>query len=252
MKEEKIKNAIKAGATIIILAIIIIMVITILDLLFIYKPLLKYYNLFHEVFIVSTAEGTEESTNQESNSNDWKFNVIQNNDIYFTISKNENYKKNEIIKSVKIRNIQILENPKIGKVVAYMPNSLEGRRFKYVDEYKIENELRYKGASQSNEKNLEIGNQGGSISMSLCNTELGIYESNSETEVKHDGSLIKKMGIANEDMKFKVSFDFVIELENKSYRTTIVLDLPYGNITEDGTASHVITNLDQFIFKREN
>ena len=60
------------------------------------------------------------------------------------------------------------------------------------------------------------------------------------------------MGIANEDMKFKVSFDFVIELENKSYRTTIVLDLPYGNITEDGTASHVITNLDQFIFKREN
>ena len=251
MKKEKIKNAIKAGATIIILAIIIIMVITIM-MRYEEKGEQNMPFIISKIAIVSTAEGTEESTNQESNSNDWKFNVIQNNDIYFTISKNENYKKNEIIKSVKIRNIQILENPKIGKVVAYMPNSLEGRRFKYVDEYKIENALRYKGASQSNEKNLEIGNQGGSISMSLCNTELGIYESNSETEVKHDGSLIKKMGIANEDMKFKVSFDFVIELENKSYKTTIVLDLPYGNITEDGTASHVITNLDQFIFKREN
>ena len=100
MKEEKIKNAIKAGATIIILAIIIIMVITIM-MRYEEKGEQNMPFIISKIAIVSTAEGTEESTNQESNSNDWKFNVIQNNDIYFTISKNENYKKMKLLKVLK-------------------------------------------------------------------------------------------------------------------------------------------------------
>lgn len=257
MREEKIKNAIKAGIAITMIATVIIFVITII----------MQYNEEGEknmpfelskITIVSTAEGIETSKNQEENQNQeennstWKFNVLQNNDIYFTISKNDSYEKDEVIRNVKISNIKILEEPKIGTVKAYMPNSLEGRRFKYSDEYLIENELNYKGASKSDEKNLEIGNQGGSFSFSLCNTEIGNYESNEDTEIKHDASLIEKMGKIEEDLKFKVSFDLSIELEKKTYKTTIELDLPCENLISQGKSTNIIEDTSQFVFKRAN
>ena len=256
MREEKIKNAIKAGIAITIIATIIIFVITII----------MQYNEEGEknmpfelskITIVSTAEGIEtsknqEGENQEENNSTWKFNVLQNNDLYFTISKNDSYEKEEIIKNIKIDNIKILEEPKIGTVKAYMPNSLEGRRFKYSDEYLIENELNYKGASKSDEKNLEIGNQGGNFSFSLCNTELGNYESNEDTEIKHDASLIEKMGKTDEDLKFKVSFDLSLELEKKKYKTTIELNLPCENLISQGKSTRIIEDTSQFIFKRAN
>lgn len=250
MKEEKVKNAIKAGIAITILIITIVMVITIM---------LQYeaegekdmpFNL-SKITIVSTAEVTEVKEN-ETEDNNWNLNVIQNNDIYFSISKNANYKKNEIIKSITIQNIQILENPSVGNIVAYMPNSLDGRVFNYSDEYKIEEELKYKGASKSNTKTLEVGNQGGNILMSFCNVGLGSYDSKNDTEIKHDATLIGKMGKTDEDLKFKVSFDLIIELEKKSYKTTIMLDLPCENLIEKGTSSKEITNFEEIIFKRVN
>ena len=251
MREEKIKGAIKAGIAITIIAVIIILCITII----------MQYNQEGEknmpfelskITIVSTAEGMESGENQEVENSTWKFDVIQNNDIYFTISKNEVYEKEEVIKNVKIDNIKILEEPKLGNIKAYMPNSLEGRRFKYSDEYVIENELNFKGASKSDEKNLEIGNQGGSFSFSLCNTELGNYESNEDTEIKHDASLIEKMGKTEEDLKFKVSFDLSIELEKKTYKTTIELELPCENLFSQRKSTKVIEDTSQFIFKRAN
>ena len=243
-----------------------------------------------KITIVSTAEGIEKSKTEASNSNiensnetnnsdannnneekknnnensieqkqeeskensTWKFDVIQNNDLYFTISKNESYGKEEVIKNVKIDNIQILKKPNVGTNKTYMPNSLEGRRFKYSDEYLVEGELNYKGASKSDEKNLEIGNQGGNFSFSFCNTELGTYESNEETEIKHDASLIEKMGKSEEDLKFKVSFDLSIELEKKTYITTVTIDLPCENLLSQGKSTKIIDNTSQFIFKRAN
>lgn len=251
MKEEKIKSAVKAGIAITILSVIIIMVITIMMQ---YEDEGEKNMPFElsKITIVSTAEGMESLNQESAESNTWEFNVIQNNDIYFTISKNENYEKEEIIKNIKIDNIQILEKPQLGEVKAYMPNSLEGRRYKYTDEYEIENELTYKGSTQSNEKTLEIGNQGGNLSVSFCNIGIGKYESKDETEIKHDASLIGKMGKTNEDLKFKVSFDLTIELEKKSYKTTIVLDLPCENLIEQGTSNKIITETEQFIFKRVN
>ena len=289
MKEEKIKNAIKAGIAITIFATIVIFIATIM----------MQYNEEGEknmpfelskITIVSTAEGIEKSKTEASNSNiensnetnnsdannnneekknnnensieqkqeeskensTWKFDVIQNNDLYFTISKNESYGKEEVIKSVKINNIKILEGPKVGAIKAYMPNSLEGKRFNYQDEYLVEEELTYKGSSKSNEKNLEIGNQGGSFSFSLCNTELGTYESNDDTEIKHDASLIEKMGKKEEDLKFKISFDLSIELEKKTYITTVTIDLPCENLLSQGKSTKIIDNTSQFIFKRAN
>lgn len=251
MKEEKVKNAIKAGVAITILVITIIMVITIMAQ---YESEGEKNIPFElsKITIVSTAEVTEVTESEEADNKNWNLNVIQNNDVYLTISKNKNYNKEEIIKNITIKNIQVLENPAVGNIGAYMPNSLDGRIFKYNDEYKIEEELKYKGASKSNSKTLEVGNQGGNILMSFCNVGLGTYDSKDDTEIKHDASLIEKMGNTDEDLKFKVSFDLVIELEKKSYKTTVTLDLPCEELIEKGTSSKEITDFEEIIFKRVN
>ena len=239
-KKEKIKACI--AISVIVLAILITGIISI-----------KYYvegetNMpftLSKITVVSTAEGIENKDSTEK----WNLSVFQNNDIYFSIEKNENNKQEEIIESISIENIQVIENPKVGTIKTYMPNSSDGRLFSYSDEYVVkENKLTYRGGSKSNSKTLEIGNQGGTIIARISNTEVGKYISNND-EVKHDGSLIKEIGVQKEDISFKISFDVVINLKNTSYISNIILDLPcQDDLLEVGTCSKEIT--DNFVFKR--
>ena len=245
MEETRRKEKIKAciAIAVIVLAIIITGIIS-----------MKYYvegetNMpfaLSKITIVSTAEGVENEGTQEK----WNLSIFQNNDIYFSIEKNDNNKEDEIIKSVSIENIQVLENPKVGQIKTYMPNSSDGRLFSYSDEYIVqENKLTFKGASKSNSKTLEIGNQGGTAVIRFANTQIGTYISNEDEEIKHDGSLLQKLNVQNEDVSFKVSFDVVINLKNKSYISNITLNLPCENdLIENGTCSKEIT--DKFVFKR--
>lgn len=245
MEETRRKEKIKAciAIAVIVLAIIITGIIS-----------MKYYvegetNMpftLSKITIVSTAEGVENEGTQEK----WNLSIFQNNDIYFSIEKNDNNKEDEIIESVSIENIQVLENPKVGQIKTYMPNSSDGRLFSYSDEYIVqENKLTFKGASKSNSKTLEIGNQGGTAVIRFANTQIGTYISNEDEEIKHDGSLLQKLNVQNEDVSFKVSFDVVINLKNKSYISNVVLDLPCeDDLIEQGTCSKEIT--DKFVFKR--
>jgi len=199
-----------------------------------------------KITIVSTAEGIENEQTEEK----WNFSIFQNNDVYFSIEKNENNKEDEIIQSISIENIQIVDEPKVGKIITYMPNSSEGRTFAMKDEYIVqEGKLTFKGASKSNSKTLEIGNQGGTAVVRFANTNLGNYASNEDEQIVHDGSLIAKTEAKDEDLKFTVSFDFVINLREKSYVSKILLTMPCTeNLTQEGTSSKEIK--DNFIFKR--
>ena len=117
--------------------------------------------------IISTAEGVENADSTEK----WNMNIYQNNDIYFSIEKNENADENEAIKSVSIENIQITKTPIIGEIKSYMPNSGEGRVFTYTENYVIQNQsLTYQGGTQTDLKMLQIGNQGGNIAIRFTNT----------------------------------------------------------------------------------
>lgn len=200
-----------------------------------------------KIVMVSTAEGVE-----SKGKNKWNLAICQNNDIYFYIDKNEKYQgQNTHIEKVRIENIQIVEQPKVGEIKVYMPNSTEGRLFSYDNTYIIEDKLEYKGAGKSNSKTLEIGNQGGSALMRFSNVSLGNYSSNKDKEIVHDGTLLKKLNLTEEDVKFSVSFDFIIEVSKHQYRAKINLQLPCGNIIEDGTASIEKTDMSDVIFKRE-
>lgn len=199
------------------------------------------------IYIVSTAEGVENENSEEK----WNFNIYQNNDVYLTIEKNEDYKNEEKIQSVQIDNIQVTKYPKKGNLKTYMPNSSEGRLFSYAEEYILEgNSLKYNGSTKTESKNLEIGNQGGTIVTRFSLSDLGVYISNDDEEIKHDGTMLKKINIENEDLKYSICFDLIINIKNKSYKTTINLDLPIGDITENGTESTEIIDNAQYVFKR--
>lgn len=239
-KKEKIKACI--AIAIIILAILITGIVS-----------MKYYvegetNMpftLSKITIVSTAEGIHNEEAEEK----WNLSIFQNNDIYFSVEKNEKNKE-EMIESISIENIKITKNPNIGEIKTYMPNSLDGRLFSYDPEYILtEDKLTFKGGSKSNSKTLEIGNQGGTTILRFSNTGIGNYISNEDEEIKHDGTLLTKANVALEDIKFEVNFDFIIHVKNKSYTSNISLTLPCGNnLLEEGTCSEEIT--EGFIFKR--
>ena len=180
------------------------------------------YNV-SKIMLVSTAEGVTKEKAAEK----WNMSVMQNNDVYLYITKNENAKTsddeaNNLIRSVVIDNIQITEQPKVGNIVKYMPSSLkDGRVFLYNDEYIFEDSLTYTGGSADNSRTLEINSNGGLI----------------------------EFRFTNEDIKFKVTFDLTINLKKINYKTSVTLDFPCGDIITEGTSNTELVD-QNFIFKR--
>ena len=199
-----------------------------------------------KILVVSYAEGMQKEGAEE----DWNISISQNNDIYFSIEKNEENNEESKIESISIENIQIVKIPEIGEVKVFMPNSSDGRLFTNTEDTIVEeNKLSYKGAIKSDNKTLEIGNQGGTIVIRFSNTNIGEYIPTNDEEIKHDGSLISKLELQTEQIEFEVKFDLVIKLKNKSYMDTISIKLPCSNdLIEEGTSSLEIT--DGFVFKR--
>lgn len=246
MDKEKKKQTIKLCIAVTIFTIIILLVIFVMIRYEVEGDKNMPFNL-SKIIMISTAEGNETNGKKK-----WNFDIYQNNDIYIYIDKNEKYSGNEkTIKSVKIENIHITKAPIKGEIKVYMPNSVDGRLFSYEEDYLIDSKLEYKGATESNSKTLEIGANGGNVIIRFSNTGLGQYSSDKDKEVIHDGTLLKKIQVTDEETKFDVSFDLVITVDSCSYRTNVVLTMPCGNITEEGTCSIEKTDFSNLVFKRE-
>lgn len=195
-----------------------------------------------KIIVVSSAEGVE-STEDRLN-----LSLVQINDIYLQIEKNENVKKENSIKSVIIEKFYINEASKIGKGKFYRPSPNAREIFEFNDEY-ITNKIEYIGKEQSNIKELEIGNQGGIIGIRYSLDELGQY--NIQEQVNHDGTLLNNLNIDINELYSKISFDIIIELNSGvKYKSNIVLDVPAGNILEEGICRQEQTNLEKIVFKR--
>lgn len=241
------KDGIKMSIAISVLLIIIMVVIIIVIQYQIEGEKNMPYQL-SKIAIISTAEGEQNTKNAEETAK-WNLSVNQNNDVYFFIDKNS-AGEDDLIESVLIENINIVKQPSKGKVKTFMPSSVEGRTFSYDDSYLVNEKLEYKGGKTSNPKTLEIGSQGGSAIVRFSNTNVGNFISNEDTEIKHDGTLITKVGASEEDVKFQVNFDFVIKINSIKYKSNITLNLPCNNLTTDGTSTKEITDMSNIIFKR--
>lgn len=239
--QDKLKRSIALGILLIIIMIVLIIVIQYQ----IEGEKNMPYKL-SKITIISTAEG-EQNKNSEENSR-WNLSVNQSNDIYFFIDKNSS--KDEIIDSVTISNVQITSQPIKGQIKTFMPNSTEGRPFVYKDEYIIEDKLEYQGGKSTNPATLEIGNQGGYALIRFANMGVGEFTSNEDSEIKHDGTLISKVGTTEEEIKFTVNFDLTIKVAEIKYRANITLNLPCDNICEKGRTTQEITDLNNVVFKR--
>ena len=81
--------------------------------------------------------------------------------------------------------------------------------------------------------------------------DLGNYTSNEG--VTYDGNLISKIGLTNDDIKFGLSFDLTITLNNDvSFSGTVKLDLPSGDIIKETEPLLELNDFDNIIFKRIN
>jgi len=175
--------------------------------------------------------------------------VLQSNDIKIAIEKNPEYKKEAIIRNITINNIQIDKKETKGNIEIYRP-SKGIKAYEYIDEYKIKNQLEYEGAQETYIKgeNLQISNQGGIIEFSIVVNDLGTITYNENEAIKVDGTLLKMVGIEN--ISFEVNFDLIVELENDiKLKTKVTLDLPTGNILENGIETLEQTNM-KTVFKR--
>lgn len=204
--------------------------------------------------IADSQENNEQQENQETEVADenyiWNERVIQTNDVYIYLDKNDKFKEEQIIKSVKIDNIKILEKAKIGKIQVYMPSSFEDSQYKYTNDFLVNSSLSYRGAEVDNKKNLEISYNGGGVYISFANMGLDNFKSNEAQEIQQGGLLLEKMNLSDEDLKFKVSFDLIIEVQDKSYITNIVLDMPASGLIGNEQSYQEITDFDKLVFKR--
>lgn len=232
--------------------ICMIMVIIVVILFIVGMLVLRYsvegetnmpFNL-SKIVIISTQEGIDDG---QTNTR-WSFDVHQSNDIYLYIDKNEAYDKTEIIKSVRVDNFQIEAN-NTEKIKLYKPDTEEENViFKYDDKDIIQN-LEYTGDVESDLKNLKIANQGGIIAFRCSNNNVTKYQSDEE-EINHS-ELLKKAGIVEDDLKVNLTFHLTIILESgKEYQAEIKIELPTGNVIEEGSTSTEITDLEDVVFKR--
>ena len=196
--------------------------------------------------IVSTAESSLNKDEEEI----WHAKALQKNDIFFTIEKNSKYKKQDAIQKIRFENFEIIKENEDMEITIYRPIT-DVKSYTYSDEYKVENSLEYLGGQNSNTETLQINNQGGLIGFSITSDNLGEYIFSENEKLPSDGRLLAKAGVKEENMKFKVSFDLIIETEsNHSFKSNIVLDLPTGNILKDGVGTLEDTELKNIIFKR--
>lgn len=198
------------------------------------------------VRVVSTVIGN----NTDDPENKWNIDVIQTNDFYFYIEKNLNYSKEDSINKIIFNNFNIVKNSEKGNINIYKP-STNYILFDYSDEYKVDNEIIYKGSLSNNIASLEISNQGGLVSFSIANEDLAKYISNENKSITQDGKMLSDLGIEKEDIAIKVSFDMIIETTSKNkYKATLNFDLPIGDIIEEGKSIYNKENLNDIIFKR--
>lgn len=201
-----------------------------------------------KIMVISNASGIQ----KEDAQNKWDLSLVQNNDVYIDIIKNKNYNKEEIIDKVIFSDFEIDEKPQKGEVTVYSSQSVENGVYHYEEQYKITDKLEYNGNEEKTDmKNLQISNQGGLILLRVVNQNLGQYTSDDDAEIRHDGTLLGKVGITNEELNLKISFDLSIELKSeKRYKARVELEMPKGNIIEEGTTNYQISGEEKLVFKR--
>lgn len=199
-----------------------------------------------KISIISTVDGQD----VENSDYKWAIDVIQNNDIYVYIEKNEDYSKKETIASVRIDNFHIRQNTELGEIKIYKPTVSENSLFQNLDENVVQ-DIEFVGSKSTNTMNLEISNQGGVISFRCANNQIGTYTSNDDEQINYN-ELLTKLNLSEEDLKAIVTFNITITLDSgKVFRAEDVsIEIPNQNLVAEGTIGQEYTDMQDIVFKR--
>ena len=203
--------------------------------------------ILKEMLIISKANVNNKPTDDYK----WNINIYQNTDIYLEIARNTEHKSNEVLKSVKIEDIQITSNEKYTPQ-AYIPAGEGTEMFNYTDESKITNQIEYTIENTQNIKERKLTTEGGILALSICIPEIGTYQGNDD-KITYDGTLLNKIGITKEQINTNLKFNLIIETEsNKTYKAEIDLNIPQEDITQTGINKVENIDLTDIVFKRIN
>lgn len=198
-----------------------------------------------KILLISTVDGKV----NEDESNIWNMNLSQVNDVYIYMNKQE--KSEVIIKDITLDNFQITNKPQKGELKLLRPTGELNNLYTFSEQDYLNSSLTYTGAKIDDLKNLEISNIGGVMAFRIGLQNLGTYTSNEDTEISYNGSLLSKIGVTNEEIKFGLTFDMTIQTsDNVSFKGNIKVDLPAGDIISEGTSNVEITDFSNIVFKR--
>lgn len=187
--------------------------------------------------------------NENKSDNIWDVNLKEDNNVFIFITKrNENVE--ETIKEVKLSNFKITEKSKVGDVKIYRPTGdLGNNLYTQSEQDYLNSEITYLGDKVDTLKNLEIRNEGGMIGFRASLEDLGNFTSNDG--VVYDGGLLSKIGLTNDDVKFGMTFDLTIVLDNNvKFTGTIKLNFPSGDIIKETEPLLELTDFKDVVFKR--
>ena len=190
-----------------------------------------------QVYLTSTANGEYTDANDTE---DWNLNLFQNNDVYIKFGLVQNMekvdKKDAEIKQIYVENFNIVQKPVLGEISYYKLSEKENKLFEYTDNYLIGDKLELTVVEKNAQiKKNQVNKNEGQIALSIVNKDIIENEFEDIKELVFDGTLLDTAKVNLEDIKFKVSFDIVIVTKkNRMYKANLSLDLPTGNILENG------------------
>ena len=198
-----------------------------------------------KISTISTANGIPNEETEDV----WNFNLVQNNDIYFTFERTT-AAHNIYIERIAMENITVLSKPAKGETYFYGPSKEAVDWYDNNPIYRVKNTIEYAGETESNIKELKVGNQGGIVGIRYSIENLGTYISQ-EDQIKHDGELLKVIGVEETDLISEIEFDLVIELSTGiKYKAKILKTLPMAEVLEEGISKSEDIELKKITFKR--
>lgn len=151
----------------------------------------------------------------------------------FINSKSEEHNEENTLKSLKITNVKISKEPKLGEPAMYFKSINNFAKSDLTEENKIDNELNFEITSSDNvalDKPMLYNNCANPITLSYVNQNIKTDYTMLDTTnpIIYNGKLLERCNVKVEDIDASVSFDVEIENnKNQKFRTTVYFDIPY-------------------------
>ena len=199
-----------------------------------------------EILIVSTADGKRIERKKEKTDN---FEVSQVNDVFIKIREKEKPDSDNRIKKIEITNFKVEEKPKKGDLIILEPTGDLKKLFTNSKKNYITDTIEYKGATVDNLKQMETFDKGGTVVFRIEN-KMGSFNIKKDEVLEYNSKLLNRFVKNIDDIKFRLFFDLIIELDNGfKYSTTLEINKPTNDMLKE-KKSIVYEDVKDISFKK--